>query len=80
VVRAVVREGMAVVTLGLALGAAAALALTELLSGLLFEIGTRDPVTFAGVFVTLLVVAGAACLIPARRATEVQPIAALRSM
>jgi putative ABC transport system permease protein len=75
----VLREGMTVVTLGLALGVAGALFFTRLLSGLLFEIEPRDPLTFLSVSCALLAVAAAACFVPARRATRVQPLVALRS-
>jgi putative ABC transport system permease protein len=80
VLRMVLREGMAVVAVGLALGVAGALFFTRLLSGLLFEIEPRDPLTFLGVSFVLLTVAAAACLVPARRATLVQPVTALRSI
>ncbi|MEP6691804.1 MAG: FtsX-like permease family protein, partial [Gemmatimonadaceae bacterium] len=75
----VVRQGMRLVLGGLAIGAVAALALTRLMSGILFGIGPTDPFTFAGVFVMLAGVALAACLVPARRATRIDPIIALRS-
>jgi putative ABC transport system permease protein len=79
VLRLVVREGMAVVALGLALGVAGALFFTQLLSDLLFEIEPRDPLTFLSVALVLLAVAAAACILPARRATLVEPTVALRT-
>ena len=75
----VVREGMAIVAVGLAAGAAGALFFTRLLSGLLFEIEPTDPLTFVGVSLVLLAAAAVGCVVPARRATLVQPIVALRS-
>jgi putative ABC transport system permease protein len=74
----VVGHGMRLTMLGLALGLAAALAVTRLLTGLLFGIKPTDPLTFAGVAILLSLVALTACYIPARRATRVDPIVALR--
>ncbi len=79
VLRMVVKEGMIVVAAGLALGVGGALFFTRLLSGLLFEIEPRDPLTFLGTSIALLAVAVGACVIPASRATLVQPAMALRS-
>ncbi|HKS29932.1 MAG TPA: FtsX-like permease family protein, partial [Pyrinomonadaceae bacterium] len=78
VVRMVVRQGMSPVVIGLALGLAAAFALTRLMQSLLFEVSASDPVTFIFVALLLAVVALAACYIPARRATRVDPMTALR--
>jgi putative ABC transport system permease protein len=75
----VLREGMASVAAGLAVGVAGALALSRLVSGLLFEIGPTDPVCYAGSAVVLVAAAAAACLLPTRRATAVSPMSALRA-
>ena len=78
VVGIVVKHGMRLVTLGIVLGLLGAVAATRLIQGMLFEVGTLDPLVF-GVVVALLVAGGlAACLIPARRATRISPMAALR--
>jgi putative ABC transport system permease protein len=63
---------------GIALGVAAALALTRVVSKLLFGIAASDPATFLGVSLLLLLVALAACYVPARRAMRIDPILALR--
>jgi len=63
---------------GLVMGLAAALLLTRWLSSMLFHVTPRDPVTFGGVALILVTVALLACYIPARRATRVDPIVALR--
>ncbi len=75
----VVSQGMRLVLVGLVIGVLASIALTRLMSGILFGIGPTDLVTFAGVFVVLAGVALMACLVPARRATRIDPILALRS-
>jgi len=74
----VLRQGTALAVAGLALGVAGAFAGARLLADLLFEVGTADPLTFVAVPVLLLTVALVACLLPARRATRVDPITALR--
>ncbi|MGH9547750.1 MAG: ABC transporter permease, partial [Terriglobales bacterium] len=63
---------------GVIVGIGAALALTRFLQGLLFHISATDPATFAGIALLLIVVAGIASYIPARRATQIDPMAALR--
>ncbi|HEX7050808.1 MAG TPA: ABC transporter permease [Longimicrobiales bacterium] len=74
----VLRDGLAVAGLGLALGLAGALALTRLLSALLFGINSADATTYVAASGVLAAVALAACWIPARRATRVDPMVALR--
>ena len=74
----VLRQGMRHVAAGLAIGVAAALVLTRLWSNLLYEVSPTDPPTFLAVAVMLLAVAALACFIPARRATSVDPMVALR--
>ena len=75
----VLRSGMRLPAVGVSLGLAAALALTRVLDHLLFQVSATDPLTFGGVAVLLLLVAFAACWIPARRASRVDPIVALRA-
>ena len=78
VLRLVLGQGTRLTLLGVAIGVAAALLLTRLMASLLFGISATDPLTFAGVALLLIVVALAACYIPARRAMRVDPIVALR--
>jgi ABC-type antimicrobial peptide transport system permease subunit len=73
------RESLSLTAVGLALGLGGAVALTRLLRGQLFGIGPTDPATFAAVAALLALVALAATLAPARRASQVDPIVALRS-
>ena len=75
----VVKQALVLVAVGIAIGAAGALVLTRLMAGLLFQVGTSDPLTFAGVSGILAIVALLASYIPGRRATRVDPVVALRS-
>jgi putative ABC transport system permease protein len=76
--RLVLREGLTPVVIGIAIGLAGAAALTRVMSTLIFEVDPFDPVTFAAVPVLLAIVAAVACYVPARRATRVDPLIALR--
>jgi predicted permease len=78
VLTSVLKEAAIIGIAGLALGIAAALALTRFLSGLLFGVGARDPMTFVALPLGLLLVAVVAALIPATRAVRVNPLVALR--
>jgi predicted permease len=78
VLRLVLGEGSRLTAIGVGLGLAAAFGLTRLLHSLLFGISASDPYTFAGVSILLALVAMAACYIPARRASRVDPMVALR--
>jgi putative ABC transport system permease protein len=74
----VLKSGLLLTLIGLAIGLAGSLAVTRVLTSLLYGVGARDPFTMAAVGVVLALVAAAACLIPARRATKVDPMVALR--
>jgi len=78
VLRLVVGQGMALAAIGLVTGVAAALGLTRWMSRLLFGVRPTDPLTFLAVAAVLAAVALAACYLPARRATQVNPVEALR--
>jgi putative ABC transport system permease protein len=79
VLRMVLRQGIGMVTVGLVLGVAGALAATRALQGFLYETETIDPLTFIAVIVLLMGVAFFACWLPARRAARVNPMEALRT-
>mgnify|MGYP003909451455 CR=1 FL=1 len=78
VVLMVVRQGMSIAIAGLVLGVAAALALTRVMTGLLYDVTPTDPPTFAAVIGVLAATALAACCGPAFRAARVDPLVALR--
>jgi len=78
VIRLVVGQGMMLACAGAVVGLAASFGLTRLMSGLLFGVSATDGPTFAAISVLLLAVAFAACALPARRATKVDPMIALR--
>jgi putative ABC transport system permease protein len=78
VLRLVIRQGMFLTFTGLAIGIVAGTFVTRVLTDMLFGVTPRDPLTFVGVPVLLLVVAFLACFIPARRATRIDPLVALR--
>ena len=79
VTRLVLGEGLGLVLIGVGCGLAAAALLSDLLSDLLFEVGPHDPGAFLAVVAATLVVSLAACWLPARRASRVDPIVALRA-
>jgi ABC-type antimicrobial peptide transport system permease subunit len=79
VLRLVVRQGMTMAFIGLVLGLVGAFFVSRVLIGMLYGVSPTDPLTFTGVSIVLLCVALLACVIPARRATRVDPIVALRA-
>ena len=78
VLKLVIRDGLKLVLIGVAIGLAGALLLTRLMTTLLFGVTATDAVTYVTVALTLIIVALLACCIPARRATKVDPLIALR--
>jgi ABC-type antimicrobial peptide transport system permease subunit len=78
VISLVLRQGLALAAIGVAIGLAASLALTRLMKGLLFGVSPADPLTFVLIALLLVGVALMAALLPARRAAKVDPMAALR--
>jgi putative ABC transport system permease protein len=78
VLKLVIGRGMKLVMTGVAFGLAMSFALTQLTASLLFEVSASDPVTFTGIAALLTTAALLACWVPARRATKVDPMVALR--
>jgi putative ABC transport system permease protein len=78
VLHLIVGQGMSLALLGLGIGLVIALAVTRLLKTLLYGLSPVDPLTFVSVALLLALVAAIACYIPARRATKVDPLVALR--
>jgi putative ABC transport system permease protein len=76
--RMVLRQGLIVALAGVVVGLVTAAALTRLMASLLFEVSARDPLTFAGVALTLIAVSAIATWLPARRAAGIDPLQALR--
>jgi putative ABC transport system permease protein len=74
----VLKEGFVLIVVGMTVGLGVAFAATRLLSSILFNVSTTDPLTFVGVSGMLLIAAFLACLLPTRRATRVDPLVALR--
>ena len=74
----VLAQGVGLVVIGLVLGVVLALALQRILAGMLFGVAPTDPTIFASVVVVLAAVSLIACYLPARRATRIDPLVALR--
>src|ERR1700736_4103413 len=79
VLRLVVSRGLRLTVAGIAIGAIAALALTRLIGNLLYKVSPRDPIAFGSALIILIAVALVACFLPARRATRIDPVRALRN-
>lgn len=78
VLKMILKQGLSLVFIGVAIGASLAFALTRLMTSLLYGISATDPLTFAAIALLLMVVAFVACFLPARRASKVDPMIALR--
>jgi ABC-type antimicrobial peptide transport system permease subunit len=78
VLRLIIRNGMTLISIGVVIGLVGALALTRLLATLLFEVTPTDTLTYITVSGVLILVALLACYLPARRATKVDPLVALK--
>ena len=78
VLRLVISQGMGLAVIGVVIGAGLALMATRVVKSYLYDVSPTDPLTFAGIVFLLIGVALLACYIPARRATKVDPLVALR--
>jgi putative ABC transport system permease protein len=76
--RLVISRGLRLTIAGVVIGAAAALLLTRLMGNLLYKVSPRDPIAFGAALIILITVAFVACFLPARRATRIDPVRALR--
>jgi predicted permease len=78
ILRMILGQGMILILTGVAIGVASAIALTRLMTGLLFGVSATDPIVFAVITLVLVIVALVACVIPAHKATKVNPLQALK--
>jgi hypothetical protein len=78
VLRMILSKGLLIIAIGIAVGELASLGLTRLIKSQIWGVSSHDPMTFAAVLAVLVVVGISACLVPARRATQVDPLVALR--
>jgi len=76
--RLVISHGLRLTLAGIVIGAVAALLLTRLMGNLLYKVSPRDPIAFGAALIVLIAVALVACFLPARRATRIDPVQALR--
>jgi putative ABC transport system permease protein len=78
VLKMVLSKGLLIIAIGIAVGELASFGLTRLIKSQIWGVSSHDPVTFGAVLAVLVVVGISACLVPARRATQVDPLVALR--